>query len=83
MEERSAKKLTAFKMAPCDGSLIVGVCGVGGVAGVRRVLGVVVGTSCFLGVVVVLGLGCDAVCAAALLSSLLLRLAGWVLPMVP
>ena len=79
----SAKTLMAFTMAAYDGFLVVGVCGVAGVVGVKSALGVVVRALSFIGVVVVLGLGCAVVCAVALLLALLLVLAGCVPPMTP
>ena len=48
-----------------------------------RQRGVVVVALSFVGVVVLLELGCVVVCAVALLLSLLLVLAGWLLPVTP
>ena len=56
-------------MASYDGFLVVGVCAVAGVVGVRSAHDVVVRALSFIGVVVVLGLGCVVVCAVALLLS--------------
>ena len=78
----SAKTLIAFTMASYDGFLVVRVCGVARVVGVRSAMGVVVRALSFIGVVVVLGLGC-VVCVVALLLALLLVLDGCVPPVNP